>query len=108
MRGDPGKRSFRTITREDLLRLAALALLDRHSFFERYPEWRRQYADRFRGSALCQGAALHYPCLRLRYSNLAYDGRHIDRVPSYGGEEANDESRVLHAGRFRFKPITYP
>jgi hypothetical protein len=60
MRGDPGKRSFRTITREDLLRLAALARLDRQSFFERYPEWRRQYADRFLGSALCQGAALHY------------------------------------------------
>jgi hypothetical protein len=60
MRGDPRKRSFRTITGSDLLRLAALARLDRQSFFARYPDWGRHYAGRFLGSALCQGAALHY------------------------------------------------
>lgn len=58
--GDPGKRSFLMLSRSDLLRLAELARSDRKSFFARHPDWRRDYARRFLGSALCQGAALHY------------------------------------------------
>ena len=53
-------RSFEVITIEDLHHLAEIARQDRDDFFDKYPEWRRLYADRFLCSALCQGAALHY------------------------------------------------
>jgi hypothetical protein len=44
----------------DLDRLAEIAADDRAKFFAAHPEWARYYADRYIGSALCQGAALHY------------------------------------------------
>lgn len=52
-------RSFETITRSDLRRLAMLARDDLHDFFRRYPRW-RPYADRLELMCLCQGAARHY------------------------------------------------
>jgi hypothetical protein len=60
MKSDPRTRSFLPITRSDLLRLAELARVDRDTFFASHSDWRRHYAGRFLGSALCQGAALHY------------------------------------------------
>lgn len=58
--GNPALLSHIPIDRCDLLRLLELARLDRAEFFERYPEWRARYADRVLGTALCQGAALHF------------------------------------------------
>lgn len=56
----PEGRSFATIERQDLDRLAELAREDRRQFFARYSEWARLYKDRHIATALCQGAALHY------------------------------------------------
>ena len=53
-------RSFKRISDRDLRRLATIAALDRHDFFNRHPRWALEYKDRFLCSALCQGAALHY------------------------------------------------
>ncbi len=53
-------RSFKSIRRADLQRLAEFARTDRHEFFEARPDWACDYRDRFLCSALCQGAALHY------------------------------------------------
>jgi hypothetical protein len=53
-------RSFIQIRRSDLDRLAEIAAKDRAQFFAAYPKWAGYYADRYIGSALCQGAALHY------------------------------------------------
>src|SRR5580704_10379926 len=49
-----------SIERSDLLRLVTLARNDRQVFFTEHPDWARYYADRLLGTALCQGAALHY------------------------------------------------
>jgi len=57
---DPGLRSFAPITSRDLERLLELARQDREEFFARYPDWAKSYANRVLGTALCQGAALHY------------------------------------------------
>ena len=56
---DDAARSYERIVREDLDRLAAIALSDRQARFERRPRW-RPYADRVLCVALCQGAALHF------------------------------------------------
>lgn len=56
----PVGRSFTTIERSDLDRLAEIAASDRNQFFEAHPEWATLYADRHIATALCQGAALHY------------------------------------------------
>lgn len=48
------------IRRRDLDRLAELAAADRATFFATHPDWAQSYADRYIGSALCQGAAQHY------------------------------------------------
>jgi hypothetical protein len=53
-------RSFLRIRPRDLDRLAELAANDRASFFAAHPAWAQSYADRYIGSALCQGAALHF------------------------------------------------
>ena len=53
-------RSYKTITRRDLARFAALADADRIDFFKRKPDTGRLYAGRLIAVALCQGAALHY------------------------------------------------
>ena len=53
-------RSFVRIRRRDLDRLAELAAADRATFFAAHPDWARSYADRYIGSALCQGAAQHF------------------------------------------------
>jgi hypothetical protein len=54
------ERSYETITKSHLRRLANLAAQDREDFFGRYPRWRRLYSRRYVCTALCQGAALHY------------------------------------------------
>ena len=53
-------RSFKAITKADLLRLRDLAAEYRADFFRRRPDWASLYRRRFLCSALCQGAALHY------------------------------------------------
>lgn len=53
-------RSFKSIRRADLQRLAEIACRDRDEYFGRRPDWGRYYADRFLCSAMCQGAVLHY------------------------------------------------
>ena len=58
--GNPALRSFEPLARTDLLRLLRLAQKDREEFFRKYPDWACLYADRILGTALCQGAALHY------------------------------------------------
>lgn len=57
---NPDLLSFKKIELGDLRHLLALARQDRQAFFQRYPEWRRYYAKRILGTALCQGAAVHY------------------------------------------------
>ncbi|MCI0718331.1 MAG: hypothetical protein L0338_05075 [Acidobacteria bacterium] len=57
---NPDLLSFRPICRDDLHRLLDLAKRDRDAFFAEHIEWARLYADRLLGTALCQGAALHY------------------------------------------------
>jgi hypothetical protein len=57
---DPRFRSFATITLRDLERLLELARRDRDEFFATHRDWAEIYADRVLGTALCQGAALHY------------------------------------------------
>ena len=52
--------SFRPIELADLRRLLDLAIADREMFFREHPDWAEQYAGRVLGTALCQGAALHY------------------------------------------------
>ena len=49
-------RSYEPIDEEDLARLARLAAADRQRFFVTRPE----YAGRYLGAALCQGAGQHY------------------------------------------------
>jgi hypothetical protein len=53
-------RSYKTISKSDLRRLAAIAEADRVDLFKRRPETGRLYAKRLFAVALCQGAALHY------------------------------------------------
>lgn len=55
----PEGRSFARIERADLKRLLAIAQADLQSFFDRRPDWARQYERRLLAIALCQGAALH-------------------------------------------------
>jgi len=57
---NPALLSFKPIEPGDLRRLLELARQDRRTFFRKYPEWARLYADRVIGVALCQGAAVHY------------------------------------------------
>src|SRR5687768_2960724 len=52
-------RSFATIERTDLNRLAAIAVADRLDRFDRHPRWRQLYEHGIVTVALCQGAALH-------------------------------------------------
>ena len=54
----PG-RSYEPIGREDLVRLARIARLDREDFFARKTRY-RALDERLICVALCQGAALHY------------------------------------------------
>jgi hypothetical protein len=54
------ERSLARIEVSDLQRLTEFAKQDHEGFFNRYPRWRRLYADRWFCVALCQGAALHY------------------------------------------------
>jgi len=56
----PEHRSYLPITRDDLVRLAAIAAAYRAAYFARYPDWAVLYAGRILCTALCQGAALHY------------------------------------------------
>jgi hypothetical protein len=53
-------RSFETISRDDLVRLAAIERRDRADRFSRKPEWKELYAERLLCVALCQGAAKHF------------------------------------------------
>ncbi len=57
---DSRLRSFAPITARDLERLLELARRDRNEFFAAHRDWAELYADRVLGTALCQGAALHY------------------------------------------------
>jgi hypothetical protein len=52
-------RSYERITREDLVRLARIARLDREELFARKPRY-RALGERLICVALCQGAALHF------------------------------------------------
>lgn len=54
------ERSFKRITKSDLVRLREIAKGDLKSLFTRFPETGRRYHDRLIAIALCQGAALHY------------------------------------------------
>src|SRR4051812_44564562 len=56
----PAIRSFKKIGIEDLRRLLKLARTDRESFFRAHPDWAELYQHRVLGTALCQGAALHF------------------------------------------------
>ncbi len=56
----PEGRSFLTIEKDDLLRMAEIAKTDRKEFFNDNPEWSESYKDRFICAALCQGAGMHY------------------------------------------------
>ena len=60
----PALLSHLPIVEADLRRLLDLARQDRALFFERHTDWGVHYADRLLGTALCQGAALHFldPC----------------------------------------------
>ena len=53
-------RSFKKITRSDLLRLAEIARLDMAARFSAKPRWRRLYAKSAIATALCQGSAAHF------------------------------------------------
>lgn len=55
----PEDRSYLSIERNDLQRLADIARRDREDFFQRCPQW-AMYAERVVCLALCQGAALHF------------------------------------------------
>lgn len=57
---NPNFLSFESIDSTDLQRLLDLAREDREDFFRRHSEWKNSYANRILGTALCQGAALHY------------------------------------------------
>ena len=57
---NPALLSHIPIDLADLRRLLDIARQDRASFFKRYPDWGKSYADRVLGTALCQGAAIHY------------------------------------------------
>lgn len=52
--------SLETISRNDLRRLARIALEEREDFFARHPEWSILYRKRVLASALCGDAALHF------------------------------------------------
>lgn len=54
------ERSLERIRKSDLRRLARIARQERDDLFERHPEWALLYRKRVVGSALCQGAALHF------------------------------------------------
>lgn len=54
------RRSYATISKSDLRKLAALAAADNEDFFHRNPLVGRHYRNRLLCIALCQGAALHY------------------------------------------------
>ncbi len=56
----PEGRSYKSITVDDLRRLAEIAQCDRDDFFARNGEWAALYQYRLLCVALCQGAALHY------------------------------------------------
>jgi hypothetical protein len=57
---NPALLSYLPIERTDLQRLLELAREDRRAFFEQHRDWAELYPDRLLGTALCQGAALHY------------------------------------------------
>lgn len=59
MSGELVPRSYEPITADDLDRLAEIAREDLTRFFDRNPH-RAQHRQLYLGSALCQGAALHY------------------------------------------------
>jgi|ERR1043166_8155527 hypothetical protein len=56
----PSERSYATITKADLKRLARIAAAERADFFLRHPEWRVLYSARVLCVALCGDAALHF------------------------------------------------
>lgn len=56
----PEGRSYVTITRADLDRLAELAAEDRALFFRTRADWAALYGHSHFATALCRGAALHY------------------------------------------------
>jgi len=58
--GDPLRRSYTPIIRMDLVRLFNLARDDRKAFFAHHQDWASLYQGRVLGTALCQGAAMHY------------------------------------------------
>ena len=58
--GDPLRRSYVPIIRADLVRLLKLARDDREAFFAKHQDWASLYEGRLLGTALCQGAAMHY------------------------------------------------
>ncbi|HTP97429.1 MAG TPA: hypothetical protein VMK05_16370 [Burkholderiales bacterium] len=53
-------RSFATITKADLKRLARIARTERDDFFKRHAEWRLLYGARALCGALTGAAALHF------------------------------------------------
>ncbi|MGA7195396.1 MAG: hypothetical protein WBW94_17390 [Anaerolineales bacterium] len=53
-------RSYRKITRRDLIKLAKIAYKDKQDFFNQNPKWAKLFANRVICIALCQGAANHY------------------------------------------------
>lgn len=55
-----GDRSYEIIRKKDLLRLAAIADIDRADLFRRKPALGEMYAGKVICTALCQGAALHF------------------------------------------------
>lgn len=56
----PEGRSYLPIGANDLYRLLEIAKRDREMFFEAHSEWKKFYAKRAIGVALCQGVAKHY------------------------------------------------
>jgi len=53
-------RSYATITKADLRRLARIAKQDREDYFSRHSEWAILYRRRVLCTALCEDAALHF------------------------------------------------
>lgn len=115
------ERSEPPISRNDLKRLARLALEEREDFFGRHPEWSMLYRKRVVSSALCGEAALHfvngssgfsefrvwtfyaehdeapYPHNRVGHRDFGESkfGRAADR-PAYRGRRVELNARSLH------------
>lgn len=92
--GDPLQRSYTPIIRMDLVRLFNLARDDREAFFANHQDWAALYQNRVLGTALCQGAAMHY-------TNPSVGINDFDVYTFY----------AAHPGRpwyaKRFKPVDY-